>query len=286
MREAGKPVMTSEDYRLIKEFVAEKFGMLLDDGKKGYLTKKLLPRLEELRISTFPEYYSYLKFAPGNADEHLEFISLITNNETYFFREQGQLHAFADQVLPALKEQKLKSGERKIRIVSAGCSSGEEVYTLAMLVLESGCFAWNWDVKIIGVDIDPKILEKAEAGIYSGRAFQSMPEIYRQRYFNPCDQGLQVRDVLRTIINFVQGNLLDMDGVFAESDVDVIFCRNVLIYFNDVTVKRIVEKFSRYLTSGGYLFLGHSESLSRITDHYLPLRFPGAIAYKVRGQAV
>lgn len=279
----GAPVMTLEDFRLIKEFVAENFGLLLENEKEGYLSAKLLPRLDALRLATFAEYYAYLKFAPGCAEERLKFISLITNNETYFFREEIQLRVFAEEALPALKEKKLRNDDRTIRIVSAGCSSGEEVYSLAMLVLESGCFAWNWDVKIIGVDIDPKVIERAVAGVYSGRTFQSTPMQYLDRYFRKCDNGFQVKDSIRAMCSFVQGNLLDFENIVSESGVDIIFCRNVLIYFNDETVRKIVENFARFLVDGGLLFLGHSESLSRITRRYIPIRLPGAVVYRVRG---
>lgn len=277
-----KPVMRPEEFRLIKEFIAETFGLVLDESKENYLALKLLSRIEELRLSTFAEYYSYLKFSPHSEVEHLKFISLITNNETYFFREEAQLKVFAETILPALKERKLKSGKRAIRIISAGCSTGEEVYTLAMLILESGSFVWDWDVKITGVDVDPQTIEKAKAGIYSGRAFHSTPDYFKERYFTRVEHGLQVRDILRKLTSFVQGNLLCFDKALAEHTIDIIFCRNVLIYFNDDTIKRIVESFERVLARDGFLFLGHSESLSRITCHYLPLRFPGAIVYRLK----
>ncbi len=279
----GKAVMSLEDFRLIKEFVAENFGLLVENGKEGYLSSRLLSRLEELRLSSFAEYYAYLKFAPGGTEERLQLVSRITNNETYFFREEIQLRAFAEVALPALKERKVKNGEREIRILSAGCSSGEEAYTLAMLVLESGCFAWDWDVKITGVDIDPKVIERAKDGTYSGRAFQSLPALYLDRFFRKCESGFRVKDSIRSMCSFAQGNLLDLDGIVSEAGVDIIFCRNVLIYFDDGTVKRIVENFARFLPDDGLLFLGHSESLSRITSRYIPIRFPGAIVYRVRG---
>jgi chemotaxis protein methyltransferase CheR len=277
-----KPLMKPEDFRLIKEFIAETFGLVLDEGKENYLALKLLPRIEELRLSTFVEYYSYLKFSPHSEEEHLKFISLITNNETYFFREEAQLKVFADTILPALKERKLKSGNRTIRIISAGCSTGEEVYTLAMLILESGSFVWDWDVKIVGIDVDRQAIETAKTGVYSGRAFHSTTDYYRERYFTKGEHGLKVRDFLRRLTSFVQGNLLCFDRALAELNVDIIFCRNVLIYFNDDTIRRIVESFERVLASDGFLFLGHSESLSRITSRYLPLRFTGAIVYRLK----
>ncbi len=282
MNISAKPVMKPEDFRLIKEFIAETFGLVLDEAKENYLALKLLPRIEELRLSTFAEYYSYLKFSPHSAEEHLKFISLITNNETYFFREEAQLKVFAETILPALKERKLKAGNRTIKIVSAGCSSGEEVYTLAMLILESGSFLWDWDVKIIGIDVDPQTIEKAKAGVYSGRAFQSTAVYYKERYFSKSEHGLQVRDILRKLTSFTQGNLLCFDRTLAEQDIDIIFCRNVMIYFNDDTIKRIVESFERILAKDGFLFLGHSESLSRISPHYLPLRFTGTIVYRLK----
>lgn len=278
-----KPVMQPEDFRLIREFVAETFGIALDEDKQRYLTARLYPRLKELGLATFAEYYSHLKFSPSDA-ERLSFISLITNNETYFFREQAQLKIFAETVIPALRDRKRKSGARKIRIVSAGCSTGEEVYTLAMLMLESGDFIWNWDLSITGIDIDPQVIEKARAGIYTGRVFQSTPERYLERYFRKSADGLHVRKILRTMTNFVQGNLLNLGRIFAGQEVDIIFCRNALIYFSDETIKRAVEGFANVLARDGLLFLGHSESLSRVTGRFRPLHFPGAIIYEVRDE--
>jgi chemotaxis protein methyltransferase CheR len=277
-----QPVMSPEDYRLIRDFVVENFGLLLEEGKESFLSAKLRDRLEKLKFSSFREYYAYLKYSVEGSEEHARFISLITNNETYFFREKPQLEIFANEVLPALKEKKLRNGERRIRVISAGCSSGEEVYTLAMLILDSGIFAWDWDVRVIGVDVDDDVLAKAERGIYSGRAFQAAPVHYVDRYFKQCSGGLAVRDMVRGMTSFIRGNLLDFEKSVSESGVDVIFCRNVLIYFNDDTIKRIIGSFGRLLGRDGLLFLGHAESLARITDRFAPLRFPGAIIYKVR----
>ncbi len=280
MASAINPVMKPEEFRLIKEFTADIFGLVVDEGKVGYLASRLLPRLEELRLSSFAEYYTYLKFAPRCVEEYAQFITIITNNETYLFREMPQLKVFAEQVLPELKSRKLQAGEKKIRIVSAGCSSGEEVYTLAMLLQESGLFAWEWDVRITGVDIDPKILEKAEAGVYTGRAFQTTPPAYIDRYFRECEAGFQVRELVRKICTFVHGNLLQMHNLFPDEKIDIIFCRNVLIYFEEPTIMRVVDNFTNILAEDGLLFLGHSESLTRITNRYGTLLFPGAIVYR------
>lgn len=282
MHFAIKPVMIAEDFRLIKEFVAELFGLVLDEGRENYLAQKLIPRLEELRINSFAEYYAYLKYAPHREEEHRRFISLITNNETYFFREESQLAVLAREILHALKEKKLRDGSRSLRIISAGCSSGEEVYTLAMILLESGLFVWDWDLQITGVDIDAEIIAKAEQGIYTGRAFQTTPPLYIDRYFTKGEDGLQVKESLRSITRFIRGNLLCLENLFDSGDTDIIFCRNVLIYFSEETMQQLVASFATLLKPEGLLFLGHSESLARITTQYLPARFPGAIIYRKR----
>ena len=194
---SGRPVMTPEDFRLLREFVAEIFGLVLDDGKEVSLSSKLLPRLEELRLASFTDYYGYLKFAPRCAEERQQFISLITNNETYFFREEAQLRVFSEEILPQLKELKLAQGKRTLHIVSAGCSSGEEVYTLAILLQETGSFMWDWDVCITGVDVDTQALDRARAGVYPQRSFQTTPQRLVERYFRKCDDGYVIKETLR-----------------------------------------------------------------------------------------
>lgn len=274
--------MHPEEFRLIREFVADEFGLLLDESRGSYLTPKLLQRLEELRLDSFADYYACLKFSPRGSKEHQRLISLLTNNETYFFREDAQLQVLAEHILPELKDKRQLAGRKKIRILSAGCSSGEEVYTLAMILLESGHFLWDWDIQITGIDIDPEMIAKARAGIYSGRAFQTTPPQLMERYFSSCEDGFQVKETLRRVTRFEEGNLLKLDHLKRDETADIVFCRNVIIYFSDATTKKIVESFTELLAHDGHLFLGHSESLSRITSRYLPLRFPGAIIYKKR----
>lgn len=274
--------MRSEEFRLIKEFVEDQFGLLLDDGRESFLAQKLVPRLAELNLHSFTDYYSYLKYSPHSHEELSQFISLLTNNETYFFREDAQFTVMSQEILPAIKERKIARGERRLRIVSAGCSSGEEVYTLAMVLLESGLFLWDWDILVTGVDIDEQIIARAVHGVYSGRAFQTTPPRLIDRYFTPHAEGMQVKDSLRQLTRFTRGNLLQLENLFTAQSADIIFCRNVLIYFSEETSRQIVDSFATLLRPDGLLFLGHSESLTRISTHYLPVRFPGAIIYKKR----
>jgi len=275
-----KSVMKPEEFRLIREFVEKTYGLVLDSDKVSFLGSRLWKRVQELGLSTFEEYSSHIKFSPHAIEERKKFISHITNNETYFFREEPQLKAFAGSILQHLRINKMNRGNRKIRILSAGCSTGEEVYTLAMLLFEAGLFAWDWDIKIIGIDIDSQALAAAEEGIYSGRTFQSMPNHLLERYFIRYENGYRVRESLERITSFTYGNLLEIERVLNEKEFDIIFCRNVLIYFSDDTIRRVIESFRDNLTEEGVLFLGHSESLMRITDRFLPVRYPGTIIYK------
>lgn len=278
----SKPVMQPEEFRLIKEFVAAEFGLLIDEGRLGFFSAKLLPRLEELQLESFADYYACLKFSSHGCKEHQQLVSIITNNETYFFREDAQLQILAGHILPQLKEKKQHAGKRKIRVYSAGCSSGEEVYTIAMILLESGHFLWDWDIMVTGIDIDPVMIAKAREGVYCGRAFQATPPQYMERYFTKCGDCYKVKDSLRKITCFAEGNLLRLDPFLRSDPADVVFCRNVFIYFSDETTRSIVESFAGLLEPEGYLFLGHSESLSRVTSMYQPIRHPGAIIYRKR----
>jgi chemotaxis protein methyltransferase CheR len=277
-----KVVLHPEEFRLINEFVADEFGFILDETRAGFLAAKLAPRLTALNLENFSDYYTHLKFSPHFCEEHKKLLSLITNNETYFFREDTQLGLLTSHVLPELKNIKSCAADKKIRIISAGCSSGEEVYTIAMILLESCHFLWDWDIRITGMDIDTAMIERARNGVYSGRTFQATPSHYLERYFTKCSEGFQIKNALRRITSFKVGNLLRLESFDREDEADIIFCRNVFIYFSDDTTRKIVENFSSLLRQDGHLFLGHSETISRFSTRYLQLRYPGAIIYRKR----
>jgi chemotaxis protein methyltransferase CheR len=210
-------------------------------------------------------------------------VSHLTNNETYFFREQPQLQVFSDHVLRGLRDWKTAAGERQLRILSAGCSTGEEAYTLAMIVHDSGHFFWNWEVKIVGMDVDAVALEKARRAVYFHNSFRAITPALRERHFVPEGSGAQVKDSIRRLVSLQQGNILEAASYQSLQRLDVVFCRNVLIYFSDTGIRRVVQHFYDALAPGGHLFLGHAESLSRITDLFTPVRFPGAMIYRKPG---
>ena len=272
--------LTEEEFRLLRDFIHERFGLFFDDTQRSSLRARLEGRLSSLDLLSFEDYYHYLRFGPQRAEELTRMISHLTNNETYFFREAPQLQVFADPILKALKERKAASGDRSLRVLSAGCSTGEEVHTLAMVIHDSGQFFWNWEVQVFGLDVDAAAVEKARRAVYFHNSFRSLSPAIMDRHFVREGPGAQVKEGIRRLARLRQGNLLDPASYEGLFPLDTIFCRNVLIYFSDAAILKVVRLFHEALAPGGYLFLGHAESLSRITDLFTPIRFQGAIVYQ------
>jgi chemotaxis protein methyltransferase CheR len=269
-----------EEFRLLRDLIRERFGISFDEAQRETLRSRLLSRLNHLDLLSFEEYYQFLRFAPDRSEELLHMVALLTNNETYFYRERPQLEVFSDVVLRGIRERKTHSGRREIRVLSAGCSTGEEAYTLAMLIYDSGQFFWNWEIAVTGLDVDRLALEKARSGLYFPNSFRSIDPAVLDRHFTPSGKGACVKEVIRRFVKFRQGNLLDLEGVEDLAPLDVILCRNVLIYFNDASIRKVIGNFHKLLAPGGHLLLGHAESLSRITDAFVPVRFPGTMVYQ------
>jgi chemotaxis protein methyltransferase CheR len=272
--------LSEEEFRLLRDFIHEQFGLFFDESHRASLRGRLTPRLALLGLATFEDYYRYLRFAPDRAEEQQRMVSHLTNNETYFFREQPQLNVFASHVLREIKERKSRAGARSLSILSAGCSTGEEPLTLAMILFDSGQFFWGWDVHVTGLDVDGPALEKARRGLYHQNSLRAVTPPLLERHFTSDASGVRVRESSRRSVSFRAGNLLEPSSYHGLQPLDVIFCRNVLIYFSDGAVQRAVSLFHEALAPGGYLFLGHAESLARVTSAFVPIRFQGAIVYQ------
>jgi chemotaxis protein methyltransferase CheR len=272
--------LSEEEFRLLRDLIHERFGLYFEDGQKPALRTRLAGRLASLGLVSFEDYYRYLRFAPQRAEELGRMVSHLTNNETYFFREGVQLRVFAESILKGVRERKARDGDRTLRILSAGCSTGEEVMTLAMIVYDSGLFFWNWEVEIVGMDVDDAALEKARRGVYHQNSFRGVSQAVLDRHFTKTPNGLQVREAIRRLVDLRAGNIVDPGSFESLAGLDAVFCRNVLIYFSDAATRRAVAQFHEILRPGGHLFLGHAESLSRITDAFVPVRFQGAMAYQ------
>lgn len=259
--------MTLDETRLFCELVHDACGVSHGIDTSHFLSHKLGPRLEELQLATFTDYYHFIRYDTRGPEELVYLVEAITTHETYFFREQYQLDALTKEILPAIRAE--NAGTRQLRIWSAGCSSGEEVYTLAMIVLKSGMFE-GWDVDVIGTDLSSKVLEVARRGVYARASSRTTPEWALDRYLQKrgSNEGFAVAPEVRKICQFSQFNLVRHDGAAGPRDVDVALCRNVLIYLSKTARAAAVATIFERLKPGGYLLLGHSESLLHIPNEF------------------
>lgn len=254
-------------FRLLRDFIHNYCGIYFDDGSKYLLERRLSRRLGQNRLKTFEEYYHFLRYDRKREEEIVILIDNLTTNETYFFRESQQLRAFSEEILPELRASR---AERKsLRIWSAGCSTGEEPYTIAILLLESGDWWRDWQIDILGSDINQRVLHTARKGVYKRNAHRATSPEMLAKYFTQDEKGdYRINDRVKELVSFSSVNLLDPYKSSLINNMDVIFCRNVIIYFDREAKKKVMESFYHKLREGGYLLLGHSESLINISNAF------------------
>lgn len=257
--------MTEEEARLIQEIIVEHCGLSYGLDSTFFLERRVVPRLEALGLHSFREYYHFLRYDPGGPTELETVVERLTTHETYLFREQYQLDAFRLEVLPEL-QRKLES-RRRLTVWSAGCSTGEEVYTLAILLREDERFR-DWRVRVVGSDISRKVVATARRGVYGPSSFRTTSDYFARKYFSEQDGKFQVLDDVRSMCSFGQLNLMSTERFHVLGRCDAIFCRNVLMYLSPAARETIVEAFYEALNPGGYLLLGHSESLLNVTTRF------------------
>ncbi len=270
------PPMGPEEFRLLRDLVNETCGIDFGWDAKFVIERRLRERLRALGFSSWARYHEYLVFHPRGDAELEQAVELLTTNETYFFREKYQLDAFAREILPRLAER--NRAKKRLTIWSAGCSTGEEVYTIAILIADSRLFE-GWEVRVFGSDISRGVLRKARRGTYTEASFRAMPSRY-ERYFVEGPAGRQVRPEVRSMCHFGQLNLLAHERSAIVGAVDAIFCRNVLIYFDEESRRRAVRTFFERLVPGGYLLLGHSESLLHISNDFELVHLSSDMVYR------
>jgi len=251
--------LTEQEYRNIADYIKRHLGIHLGTEKKSLVQSRLLPTLEKKRMDSFSSYYEYLVCdATGTALRELA--ARLTTNHTYFHREVEHFAFLRDRVLP---EMERRVASRDLRIWSAGCSYGQEPYTLAMILADYfGPNKRSWDTKVLATDISPKAIEEAKRGVYKREDVMQLPERWRRAYFQPADaDSLAVRPTLKQEVLFRQLNLIHPFPF--RQPFHVIFCRNVMIYFDAKLRAELLSRFYDALAPGGYLFIGHSESISR-----------------------
>lgn len=276
---AGRAItLSDEEFLLIRELVHEFCGILLPDSMHFLVERRLQPRLPVHGLSNFREYYRMVKYGGCNSAEFDEIVERITTNETYFFREAYQLKAFTDELLPHILDNR-SAGDR-IRIWSAGCSSGEEPYSIAMLLAEiPQARAFKFD--IFGNDISKKVLRAARGATYRASAFRQTEQHYIDKYFRKVETGVfRISDHIRNQVTFGHLNLVDEAAMALVANVDVIFCRNVMIYFGAESRARLLDSFHRRARAGGFLLLGHSESLVNVSTDFELVPLKNDIVYR------
>lgn len=257
-------LMSEEEFRLLRDLVYNHCGMYFASEAKYLLEKRLSRRLAFHNLVSYKDYYHLLKYDLRKDQELSDLMDVLTTNETYFFREAFQLKAFTDEIIPEIMEEKGKRGDRTLRIWSAGCSTGEEPYTIAMLLLEMRRLD-GWRLEVIGTDISQRVLQHARKGVYSKSSFRATESYYVDRYFHEHDGNFKISDKVRELVTISQLNLFDHNRLALLGRMDIIFCRNVIIYFDQPAKKKVIETFYQALYPGRFLLLGHSESLMNVT---------------------
>lgn len=269
-------MLTDEEFRLFRNLIYDEAGIYLKEARKDFLEHRLAKRMGATGMSS---PYWYYKLVTETKNELLILLDLLTVNETSFFRNGPQMELFGKVILPDVMGMRSRDMQKRLRIWSAGCSSGEEPYSIAMIVHEtirnepssflsldkwsSGCLRRaadsEWDTRIFASDLSLTVLETASKGVYAGdKVRATVNEHYLTRYFDACGDCYRVRNEIKKMVVFDFHNLKNDNGL---GNLDIIFCRNVMIYFNEEEQRRLIDKFYRGLNPGGYLLLGHAESL-------------------------
>jgi chemotaxis protein methyltransferase CheR len=272
-----EPMISDEDFLKFKEFFYRRTGINFETTKRYFVDKRLVERIEVTGTGNFRGYFTLLRFQ-ASGEELQQLTNLMTVNETYFLREEYQFQCLVNSILPEIVRQKTNSNA--IRIWCIPSSSGEEPYSIAMYLLEHWSGIREWDVEIISSDIDTSILRRARAGRYSSRSVQHIPAPWLKKYFKVIGEEYQLCSDIREAVEFTRVNLSEPSETLAYRNFDVIFCRNLLIYFDDISRQTAAETFYEAMNPGGFICLGHSESMSRISSLFKVRKFPEAIVYQ------
>jgi chemotaxis protein methyltransferase CheR len=256
--------ISTEEFKRFQTLIYDESGISLNDQKQGLVASRLSKRLRELKLSSLSEYHAHVTKDPSQ-EEFTRMLDLISTNKTDFFREPKHFDFLREEILPQLES------EKRIRIWSSACSTGEEPYTIAMTLHDGVSDATLWNCKILASDLSTRVLAKAAAGVYDADRVHDVPPETVRRHFlrgrGASDGMIKVKPHLSAMIQFRRLNLMD-EQFPIKNPLDLIFCRNVMIYFDRPTQERLVNKCYRYLKPGGYLFIGHSESLQWVTHPF------------------
>ena len=273
--------ISDEEFLQLRDFIYQQCGIFIAENRKYLVENRLSNRIKELNLKSYNDYYNFLRFDGSRRTELNKLFEVVTTNETSFFRNPPQLEVFQKSVLPDILDQCRKTGRKKLRIWSAGCSTGEEPYTLAIIlheVLKSEIS--SWDIKITANDLSEAVLTAARRGVYNDYALRTTPKEIADAYFIKEDNQYKIKPELKSLISFGQINLNDREQLKRVEKSQIVFCRNVIIYFDDEMKRKVINAFYDNLELNGALLIGHSESLHNISRAFQLEHHKGTIVYR------
>ncbi len=272
-------LLSKENFAKIGEFIYRKSGIYLEESKHfDKLTKYIDKRSLELEIDNFRKYFFKLRFDDKDGEEFQELMNGITVNETYFFREKDQFEVLVNRILPELHAS--LPANKPLRILSSPCSTGEEPYSMILHIVEEGKVVEERDIEVVGIDIDSTVIKKAQAAKYTERSVHAIPKNILTKWFNKKSLGYELGEDLQGTVDFQVANVFDKTQMRKLGKFDVIFSRNMLIYFDDASRKEVAMTFYDMLNPGGYVLLGHAEYMSRIVSVFNAKKIDNTLIYQ------
>ncbi len=275
---ATSQTLSEDTFRQLRDFIYEKTGIYIPDNKKYFLENRLSRVIKEKNLRSYDDYLYYLKYSATKPDIARLF-DAVTTNETFFFREPQQFEVLANNLIPQIVKENAQMGRKDIKIWSAACSTGEEPYTIAMILLEKSELM-NIRKEIYASDISESVLMSARRGMYVGYSTRNIPPQYLAKYFKDSGGIYLLSENVKSLVKFMNINLIEEREVRQLKGIDIVFCRNVLIYFDDKAKKKVVSLIYDVLRPKGYLFIGTSESLHNITRAFRPIVINKVIVYQ------
>ncbi|MBQ4567345.1 MAG: chemotaxis protein CheR [Desulfovibrio sp.] len=273
--------ITDEEFVLLRDFIYQQCGIFIAENRKYLVENRLSNRIKELNLKSYTEYYNFLRFDASRSSEMNKLFEVVTTNETSFFRNPPQLEVFQNDVLAQAIANCRRTGIKKLRIWSAGCSTGEEPYTLSIILHEAlRADIANWDIKITANDLSEAVLKAAQRGIYNEYALRTTPKAIADAYFIKEGNLFKLKQHVKSLVSFGQINLSDREQLRRVERSQIVFCRNVIIYFDDEMKKKVINAFYDNLEPGGALLIGHSESLHNISRAFQLEHHKGTIVYR------
>lgn len=270
-------LLTESEYRLFRDLIYEECGISFGQEKRAFFESKLKKRMDEYGLRNGYDYYNIVRRSPVSEQEMSSLLDSLMISETSFFRNQPQFELFRQSILPEIAARKSRIATRSIRVWSAGCSTGQEPYSVVMTMLEELPDADTWSLRAFASDLSFTALDRAQSGRYRPEQLKGVSEKYLQKYFAKENVNYLINERVKRHVIFDYHNLKNDNGL---RGLDVIFCRNVMIYFDTEEQRRLVERFATCLTPGGYLFIGHAESLQGLSKRFTMIHANKGIAYR------